>query len=175
VNWIQKTIDIIELIFSWISRICVMILMLLITSDTIARYFFQKSIPGVYEITQEYLMIGIVFLSLSFVYVQGDHVKVEILSRFIKGRARQILEILNDLGGITFFSILLYAGWGSAITALQMDVVSNSQLAYPIAPALFLVAIGSFLMVLRLIGSLITNICSKNSFYQEETYFDTRG
>src|SRR5699024_7979054 len=134
------------------------LLMLLVTADTVLRYIISEPIPGAYEISMEYLMPAIIFLSLSYAYAEGSHVRVEILKPYLRGIAGKFSDIINALGGLLFFSLLIYAGWGFAINALEMNVVSTSVLAYPMAPTLFLVPIGSFFISIRIIATLVQQL-----------------
>lgn len=165
---LKKTFNIVETTAVWLSRISIILLMLLVTADTILRYFISMPIPGAFEVSTEYLMPAIVFLSLSYAYAEGSHVKVEILSRFFKGLTETVVNIINSVGGLIFFVILLIASWDFAMNALEMNVVSTSVLAYPMAPALFLVPIGSFFIVIRFVITIV------QQFYPIETSDENR-
>ena len=63
-----------------------LLIMLLTTFDLLARKFADYSIPSLYEFTEDYLMVSLVFLTVSYVYTQGAHVRVPLLEQRLPRR-----------------------------------------------------------------------------------------
>jgi TRAP-type transport system small permease protein len=142
-------------------------MMLLISIDAVVRYFLNHPITGTYEITEEYLMVALVFLALSNTYTHGGHVRVTLFLRFIPSSVKLPVNILFALLGTAFFALLTYGGWNIFIRAVHEREFSDGLLQYPLAPAYFLIPLGSGLLCIRLIQDIVRMIRTKT--FQEET------
>lgn len=106
-------------------------------------------------------MVGLVFLTLSYVYKIGGHVRVDLFERWIPIKLRLPWGIAYRIMTLILFFIITIEGWDEAINAFRFNVVSSSLLAYPMGPALMLVPIGSFMLCLRVLQDLV-GICGRN-------------
>lgn len=160
-NLINSIIDSIEKAMSYLSIFATAVIMLLVTVDATARYFFNNPITGVYEITEEYLMVTVIFLALSWAYSAGAHVRVTLFIKFIPERIMFYIDLVLKLISLVFFILVVAAGWDSAVEALKLGHRSASILKYPIAPALFLVPLGIGTLCLRIIQDIVRDIIPK--------------
>lgn len=158
IDWFDTILQKIEKVLVFISGFALTLMMFWISADAIARYILNKPIPGTFEFNEEYLMIIIVYFALSYTYTQGGHVRVTLFLRFFPMVSHRWLEAIGDALGAAFFILLIIASWGVAMDAFKMHVLTNSVLRYPIAPALFIVPLGSSVLTLRVIQSLLENI-----------------
>lgn len=148
--------DKVEEIIVSISGIAVTLIMLLTTYDIIMRKIFGSGIPSLYEITEDYLMVAMIFLAISYVQRIGGHVRVTLFEKYIPRRYRPLIKKISDVLALVLFVLILVYGGQSAVEAFNAGELSTSELAYPMAPALFLVPIGAFLTCLRILKSLFT-------------------
>lgn len=155
---LDRVCTFVEGIFVAVSGASLILMMLWITADASGRYLFDHPITGTYEFSEEYLMVMLIFLTLSFTYVQGGHVRVTVCLQFMPKTVQRWISILNDLLGLIFFILIVVASWGVAIRALEMGVLSNNILQYPLAPSFLMVPIGSGLLSLRIFQSLLEDI-----------------
>ena len=151
----QTIINFLEKICLVGSCVCLLVMMVITTFDVLARKIFDYSIPSLYEFTGDYLMVALVFLSLSYVYVKGGHVRVTMFLGLVPKAIRPVLNKLLELSALALFVLITIEGWENAIRAFRFNEVSSSLLAYPLAPALFLIPIGAGMLSIRLIQSLI--------------------
>src|SRR5699024_274260 len=83
--------DKVESSFVFLSKV-VLILMMLVTSiDSLWRYLLSKPLVGAYEFTEMYLMIIVVFLSISFVMKNGGHIYLDIVIYRLSKKAQNYL------------------------------------------------------------------------------------
>lgn len=149
----------------WIEQICMviagaalMMLMLLTTVDTLARYLFSAPLTGVVEFSEEYLMIAVIFLPISYVYIAGGHIKIELLERFFPARVKTVTEKVNIAFGLILFALIVYAFIPSVQQAIEINEVSSCALAYPMAPAYIMVTLGCLLICIRSIQAFLGKI-----------------
>lgn len=147
----ESIVNIIETICLYVSLVATFAMMFFVTIDVIARRLFQRPITGVVEISEDYLMVALVFLSLSTVYTHGGHVRVTLFLKYIPNYIQRPLNLLLNLASLLFFLLVAAKGWQVTLRALRFKESSNSLLSYPLAPAYFLVVIGSVLLCLRIL------------------------
>lgn len=154
----------IERIFSGAEKVLfvgsctsILIIMFLTTFDLLARKFYDYAIPSLYEFTEDYLMVSLVFLSISTVFLKGGHVRVTLFEKYIPERFRsRVAQILKVSAFILFFLITI-KGWEVTVRAYQFGEVSSSVLAYPLAPAFFLVPLGCAFLCIRIVQSFFVS------------------
>ncbi|MGQ9825116.1 MAG: TRAP transporter small permease [Desulfotomaculales bacterium] len=151
-----KLIDLIEKICLAGSVVSVIAMMLLITTDVIGRKFFHQPIKGSVEITEDYLMIALVYLAMSYVYTEGGHVRVILFRRFIPNFIKLPLDTVLNLLGLLFFVLLAWRGWATTLRAIQYREFSSCILAYPLAPAYFILTLGAALLCVRILETIIS-------------------
>lgn len=147
-------IDWIEIVCLGIAGSALIVLMLLTSVDTILRYFFRAPLTGVLEFSEEYLMVAIIYMPLSFVYVNGGHIKVELLERFFPEQFKHHMEKFNTFIGLILFVLIAYCSIPVVEEAIMNSEHSASALAYPMAPAYMMVTIGCVLVSIRAIQVL---------------------
>lgn len=154
---VLSVLNMIEKIFLAGGFISILGIMFLTTFDLLARKLFNYSIPSLYEFTEDYLMVGLVFLTIGYVYTIGGHVRVTIFEKYYPPFFKKPLEkVLKFLAFVLFFFIMV-KGWDVTVRAWEFKEVSSSVLAYPLAPAFFLVPLGSALVCIRIFQSFFTS------------------
>lgn len=153
---IAKFIDTLEWIWMAGSVVSLLLIMALTTVDVLLRKFSAHSVPGLFEIISDYLMVALVFLAISRVYRMGGHVRVTLVERAIPEAGQRVLRKAMDVVAFLFFLLVAIMGWQSARTAMLFQEVSSSVLAYPLAPALFIVPAGAGLTCLRALQSFFS-------------------
>lgn len=113
-------------------------LMLLITVDVVARYFFSAPVPGTYEIVQ--ITLGtIVFLGLPLVSWRETHISVALLEGRFRGRVHRVRRFL-----VLLVSCGILAGLAWRLVALGNALALGDQvlgaIEIPLAPFAYFAA-----------------------------------
>jgi len=148
---LMKYFDCLELFFYFISKLAVFLMMLTTTADAICRYLFNSPIVGAYEFVESYLMVVVVFLSLSYVMKVNGHIKVDMLVEHLPDRLVRVLNIIFLLAGALLMLVIGYQGVLATEEAWVNNYTSSGLIAWPTWLSVIWVPIGSFLFVLRLI------------------------
>jgi len=156
IRFFGKFIDLLEKVCLAGSVLTVILMMLLVTADVLGRKFFHQPVPGSVEITEDYLMIALVYLAMSYVYTQGGHVRVTMFRRFIPGFLKLPVDTLLNLFALLFFVILTVRGWTTTLRAFKFQEFSSCILAYPLAPAYFILTLGAALLCVRILETIIS-------------------
>jgi TRAP-type C4-dicarboxylate transport system permease small subunit len=137
------------------SAVALLSIMLLTTLDITLRKMTDLAVPGLYDLTQEYMMIAVVFLSISYVQRVGGHVRVTLFQDLIPEAARRTIQKVLDVIALIFLVMVAMAGWKAGVEAWRLNETSASVWSYPLAPALFMVPLGCGLASLRTLLSLL--------------------
>lgn len=132
-----------------ISAFILFLMMMLIVIDVVFRNSVGFTLKALVEITGDYLMIIIVFLTLSFTHMYRDHLSVDVMMNRVPLRLRKILALLSNL--IVFLLLLGVAilNFMQGMEFVKNGTVSNSVINYPMAPAIFIVSLGYFILSIR--------------------------
>lgn len=160
----------IELLLLRFSQLALVIMMVLTSIDALSRYLFNKSITGAYEITESYLMIIVVFLSMSYVQKVNGHIRLDIIFNKFSNKIQNYLNVSFYILTVAYFFFIGYQGLISTINAFTNKLVMPGLMNFPLWSSYIWVAIGSFLIVVRLILSSIQLLVnnSANQFEQNE-------
>jgi TRAP-type C4-dicarboxylate transport system permease small subunit len=127
-------------------------LMLLTVGDVMGRSFFNKPIPGTFELS-EYMLAVIVLLGAAYTQQVKGHVGVDFLTSRYSPRTQAVLQAVTTLAGLVIIAILVWQGY---LEGLHEKAVSD-QLRVPQWPFKLLVAVGGLLLWLELLLDFISS------------------
>jgi TRAP-type C4-dicarboxylate transport system permease small subunit len=127
----------------------------LITLDTLVRFIFNKSIVGVYEITEVSFLV-LSFMAFAVTQYRENNIRIDILqTRIKKGRFYYFLNILNDIVVFIFFAIVIRGGMEAWRDAYVNHYERSGIVAIPDAIHLSFVVLGSLLMLIATICTIV--------------------
>ena len=124
-------------------------LMLLTFADVMLRGFFNKPIPGTFEISQ-YILAVFILLGAAYTQQVKGHVGVDFVTSRLSPRLRAICEIVTTLLSLFIIAVVVWQGW---VVGIEEKAVSD-QLRIPQYPFKVLVAVGGLLLWLELLIDL---------------------
>ncbi len=146
---VKKAIRRINYIVCAIGMAMIIPLMLLTFADVMLRGFFNKPIPGTFEISQ-YMLAVFILLGAAYTQQVKGHVGVDFVTSRLSPRLRAICEIATTLLSLLIIAIVVWQGWVEGIT----EKAVSDQLRIPQYPFRVLVAVGGFLLWLELLMDL---------------------
>ena len=146
-----KKFNQVDRILLLVSSATLFILMVLISVDVVLRVVVHKPIQGAIELTGEYLMVIVVYFSVSYTYKDDGHVRVTILESAFNNSLKKIIKFLSNLVVAIFFLFISYYNFLSSLENVEFNIRSMGALDYPLAPAIMIISIGMFMISLRLI------------------------
>lgn len=132
------------------------LMMLLTTADVASRYIFNSPILGALEIT-EFMVVTVVFCFLGLTQQEKGHVSVDLVKGNLPIRPRRLVDFLNRLAGLAILGLITWKTLERAIELMHMDEYSGT-LHIPVAPFVFLVALGCSAMCLELARQMFTPV-----------------
>jgi TRAP-type C4-dicarboxylate transport system permease small subunit len=127
-------------------------LMLLTVGDVMGRSFFNKPIPGTFELS-EYMLAVIILLGAAYTQQVKGHVGVDFLTSRYSPRTQAVFQFLTTLASLFIIAILIWYGY---IEGIHEKAVSD-QLRIPQWPFKLLVAVGGLLLWLEFLLDLISS------------------
>jgi len=119
------------------------LIMILITVNVIARYFFHYDIIGVLEIT-EWSLLVITMLTAPWVLQLDKHVRVDIITNIVGSKspkARYIMALISESLGALICAVVTYESLMVTITQYSQHKVSMSFLSIPMGPLYMFIAL----------------------------------
>ncbi|WEV78736.1 TRAP transporter small permease [Janibacter cremeus] len=148
------------------SGFVILLLMLFIVADVIMRNVFHNSIPGGFEIAQNYFLPLSVFLALPYVYGTGTLPKMDLLMhRFPVGVQSAVIYLLLGLEVLVFLALTFFS-FGYAVDSLDRGrAFPAGGLLLPIWPVLFLVPVSFLMMFIEAVFTISKNVARGSVTY----------
>ena len=124
------------------------LMMLLTTWDVASRYLFNSPVLGALEIT-EFLVVTVVFSFLGLTQQEKAHVSVDLVVGNLPARCRRVIGFINRLASLAVLGLITWMTLERAIELMHLEEYSGT-LHIPVAPFVFLVALGCGAMCLEL-------------------------
>lgn len=145
-----------------IERVAVMIgclflftLMIIVTADVFLRYFLHRPFVWTHDVVTLYVMPAIFFLILSDSMNAGAQVRVDILRDHFPRFLKALADAIGYLGAAVGFVLIGLGGWRQCLEAIEQNEVVAGSIAWQVWPSFLLVAIGSLMLVVRLVISTV--------------------
>lgn len=145
-----------EKIGVYVSAAMIFIMMVLTSIDTFFRDVFNSPIPGVYEL-HSMLIVGVLYLGLSYVQAQRSHIRMDILASRLSQSNQLLLHALED---VIFLVIAVIIAWRMGLEFWNAAVTGDylyGIVKFPLWPAKLVITLGVALTGLRLITDIIRN------------------
>lgn len=154
IDKLTKVFDAFENTLMIVGAAAIFVMMLLVTSDVSARQFFNSPIAGQPEIT-EMLMVFSVYLGMAYTQRDGGHIGLDILINRMPDTLRIACQWITHILSLIINGIVAVYALLQAIQAFT-EGTRSIFLYWPMWPLPFAVALGSFILCLRLIVDLVT-------------------
>ena len=133
-------------------------LMLIITTDVVARGAFNSPIQGVAEIVSNAIII-LCFLQIPYVLMEGTHLRSTIIYDKVGVKGKAIIDIVAYILGALIFAFILYSSWPGFLRAVAInDAELAGTLRISTIPGRFSILLGSALMIIEFTFLIIKNV-----------------
>ncbi|WP_226627037.1 TRAP transporter small permease subunit [Alloyangia pacifica] len=132
-----------------------LLMMAHITTDVALRYFFDGRLIGTLEIVSYYYMVVIVFLSLGYVELRGEHIRVDLFAKMMPQGVQLALYLLACVLGLVFFGLLFWQSAQDALSATTRAEEAMSNFTFYIWPARWALPVGFAGIWLAVLSNLL--------------------
>ena len=139
--------------FGYVSAILVLLMMLTVIYDVVARLAFRAPTLWAIDIN-EYLLVYLTFIPAAWILLRDGHVKVELVISRLGPRTQRVMGFVTDLMGFSYCVILTWQSWLVAQDALRGGYQFSTALSMPQFPIFVIIPIGSALLGLAFLVKL---------------------
>ncbi|MFA7416679.1 MAG: TRAP transporter small permease [Rhizobium sp.] len=120
-------------ILAFVGAIGVILMMIHVCADIIARAVTGASLPATVEIVSYYYMVLVAFLPLAWVERKGGMISVELIEFMMSPRMMKISDATVAAFGTLIYAVMAYATWitavknyvtGTFVVALQVKIIT---------------------------------------------------
>ena len=134
-----------------------MLLAISITTDAVARFITNRSIPGMVEVS-ETLLVALVFLAFGYCAYSGAHIALTLLTDALPGR---ITAVLRAVAFTLVALLLVWMLWATGTRALDSFTGGEYKFGlarWPLWPARTLIVVGLALTLPVYIVAIWNNV-----------------
>jgi C4-dicarboxylate transporter DctQ subunit len=125
-------------------------IMLSVCLEVIMRYFFNRPLIWVTEVT-ECLLLYITFLGTAWLLREDGHVTVDIVLNRLRPRVAAFLGVVNSVIGSLVALVLTWYGALVMWDKFQRNVYTPSIMEIPIAAIIVIIPVGSVMLLTQFI------------------------
>jgi TRAP-type C4-dicarboxylate transport system permease small subunit len=141
-------------VVSWVVTIAVT---LMIVTDILLRFFFNRPLPATWEIS-EVCMPAIVFMAFAYTLTLDQHVKMSLVKERVSPRAQMIFEMATNLISFGFCALLTYWSWLRFWTSFVINEEILAPVYVPWWPGKLMMPIGMAFFTLRYFMKFLNNM-----------------
>jgi C4-dicarboxylate transporter DctM subunit len=154
---LEKAMLFVSKVAAGISAAVVMLMMALTVIDVFLRYLFSKPIIWNFDL-QTLLIIGVVFLGISYVQSQRRHIRIDLLSSRLSLTKQLWLQLFSDIVFIFFTALVTWQMSLQAWNAWLIGDYLEGIVRISLWPAKGVLALGTGLLSLHLILHIFQDI-----------------
>ena len=143
-------------IISWIIGFLLALMVILVFSNVIARYFLNSALAWSEEISR-FMLIWVAFLGSVLAYVRNEHLGLDILITVLPPRSSRVVLVFANLLVIAAIFVLLHGGWSITSHTFNSGWTSPA-LSIPYGVVYMIVPVCSLLLLLQAFVKLRENI-----------------
>lgn len=132
----------------FLAAVLVIFMMLAITIEVTARYFFGQPMSWMFEIV-EYSLLSFTFLGAAWVLKVEEHVKMDVILNRLNPRAQALLNIITSIICVMLWLLLTWYAVKVTWDNFQSGYYLNTVLGPPLYPMLAVIAFGSLLLFVQ--------------------------
>ena len=134
--------------FAWMAGALMMFALVAVCVDVIMRYFFNKPLPWVLQIS-EYILLYIPFLAAAYVLREEGHIRIDILLNRLGRRTRDRVNAVTSVLACAVLLVLAYYGACITVNYYQRGVPTIKYLKIPEFLVIAVIPAGCFLFSIQ--------------------------
>ncbi|MDO5494403.1 MAG: TRAP transporter small permease [bacterium] len=140
-----------------IATLATVVMMVAISTDVFYRLFYQRSVPGILEIS-ETALVAAVFLGMAYTGSTNSHIQLDLLTERLPAKVRQVVVTIAWALTVVFCAWATYATTLRAMASTQEKEIRMGLVNWPMYPSRWLIAIGFAAMLVVAIWNLVRTL-----------------
>ena len=159
----KKVREIFHFISAWGSGICLVLMVLLILAQIVAR-MIGVVIPSSEDFAG-WIFSAIIFFGLAFTFNEGGHIRVTILLNRLSEKVRKPIEFFNLVMGLLISGFLAFYTFITAYESYVYEEVTDTYLVVPLWAIQVPMALGSICLFVAILDNFVTMVMGKTPNY----------
>jgi len=155
-NWSRGLERVIH-VLGTLAAVLIITIMILTTTDVIARYIIGSPLKGGVEIS-EILFLSAVYLGLSYTQLFREHVGVDLFISHFSPTTRRVLETIMLFLALILYGLLAWRGGEAFWASLSTGEYRWGLISIPLWPARLMIPVGVSVLCLKFIAEIALNI-----------------
>ena len=163
---IPKACRILRGISTTLAATSIALMALLMIVEVALRYFFAAPLGWNVSFIQQYLMIGLVFLGLSYAYRSGSHISVDLLYDRGSPRLRKLMNFGSSIIMLITLGLIIWASLLATYDSWRLGEIpppGGAELTWPTWTWRALIPLGATLMWVEVLYKMA------NDFFREDS------
>jgi TRAP-type C4-dicarboxylate transport system permease small subunit len=141
---------------TYAGSIALALLMFLTVLDVVGRYFFNRPVPGTFELT-EMFMVLIVFLALGLAQHHNEHISLDLAYNYFPSRLKKGTNLIVDLVNLAIIAAVTWQLYHYSVRMSDGNY-TTAVLQLPIHPFVILALLGTASYVFAIICDLSKSV-----------------
>ena len=151
------------------AAIVTLLMSIAMVVDLVSRLGFGRPLSGMIEL-QTYMLVFMAFFSIAYTMLKNQHVSVDLLTSSMSPATNSILQSIFSAWGVFLFGAMFWLSTLRAEEAFRRGEISDIvQMPFWVVYAV--VALGTLLLALVLIGLLFTHLSGLLQHYKDRARF----
>ncbi|MFC1905478.1 TRAP transporter large permease subunit [Chloroflexota bacterium] len=140
----------------WLTALLLVLVALFIFIEIMARIVLRFSFFYFFELSI-FATIILAFLGSAYCLKVGHHISVDILTSRFSAKTKAMLNIINAIIPISYFTVLAWKGWDWIYICLSQNVMEPTVIPLPRAVLVAAIPVGAILLIIQSIRLIIRN------------------
>jgi TRAP-type C4-dicarboxylate transport system permease small subunit len=148
VQRILRVFDRLINLMTFLAGLILLFIMLSVCLEVILRYFFNRPLVWVIEVT-ECLLLYLTFLASAWLLREEGHVKIDILLGYFGARSQAFLGVVSSLIGVVVSLVLTIYGAGVTWDYFQRGIYTPTAMEIPVSAIILIIPLGGFMLLVQ--------------------------
>ncbi len=155
-----------------VSALAVMAMMLIVVVDVFGRYAMNRPLFWSYDFIRLYLMPLVIILAFADTFRRDGHISVDLVYLQFGRTTRRVLRLLASVLIVASLAPIAWLAYFQAVRRYTNNVVISGSVLWPTWIPSFLLALGTFVLILRAVHdgiALATALLSRSEVVAGES------
>lgn len=163
----KRAVLLMSSILGVLATIATLILMIAIVADVVFRTLYERSVPGILELS-ETTLVAAVFLGMAYTGATNSHIVVDLLTERLPASIRRWVVAVAWTLTVAILVWMLFGTARRALDSTQAGEIRMGIINWPIWPSRWLIVIGLAAMLVVAIVNMVRTWSGKEVLMVEE-------
>ncbi len=155
---IDRALTLVEDILAWAAVAVLITITLIVSSDVIMRYLFNRPFSWAYDLISLYLMAAVFYLAVSRAFSLNAHIGVDLVQTRIPKPIRLFCQLIVGVLSLMLFLIVGWVNFRSSLEDFLLETATVGEIPWPTWISTAIVVLGCTVISLRMAFYSVQNL-----------------